>query len=354
MPKYLKKSSGKAGLAPGTLIHIGEKKTDEAEITLIEYGAETYVEKRVANIEEIFPLKDSPTISWINVDGIHDIAITEKIWEHLKIHSLTLEDILNTNQRPKIEEFDDYLYVVLKMFCHDKETCRINAEQASFILGANFLVSFQEMKSTVFDSVKDRLAKGKGRMRRRGPDYLLYLLMDAIIDNYFFILDSVGEETEKIEEEMIFDSSHKTLLTLHSIKRELIFFRKNVWYVREFLHTITYGETALIEDSTVVFLRDLYDHSAQVLDTLESFRDVMTGVQEIYLSGLSNKMNEVMKVLTIIATLFIPVTFIAGVYGMNFKFMPELEQKWGYPAFWIIVCIAIIGMLVYFKRKKWL
>ena len=285
---------------------------------------------------------------------MHEIDIIERIGQHFGIHALTLEDIVHTNQRPKMEEFDQYTYVVLKMLFINENINEIHAEQLSFILGENFLITFQEMEGDIFDGVRERIRKGKGRIRKNGADYLLYALMDAVIDGYFLVLDHIGEQTENIEEIMLADSSHDTLVMIHNLKRELIYFRRQVWPIREFLNSMINGGSELISESIHLFLRDLYDHTIQVIDTVESFRDVLTGLQDVYLSNLSNKMNEVMKVLTIIATIFIPVTFLAGVYGMNFKYMPELALKWSYPLFWVIVIVIVFLMLVWFKRKRWL
>ncbi len=354
MLPFMKKTTPKVGLAPGTLVHVGEIKIETAGITLFNYTDENLLEKEVRHFEEVVPFKNSADVTWINIDGLHDVDIIEQVGKLFGIHTLTLEDIVNTNQRPKLEEFDDYLYVVLKMLFLDQDKNRINAEQVSFVLGRTFLITFQEMEGDIFNGVRDRLRKGKGRIRKKGADYLMYALMDAVIDNYFLLLDHTGEQTETIEDSMLADTSHETLVRIHDIKRELIYFRRQVWPLREFLNTMIDAEFDLIEEPTRLFLRDLHDHSIQVFDTIESLRDILMGLQDVYLSELSNKMNETMKILTIIATIFIPVTFLAGVYGMNFKYMPELEQRWAYPAFWIVVVLIIVLMMVWFKRKRWL
>ena len=354
MKQFIKETSKKSGMSPGTLVHIGEKKVDQTRISFFDYDSDVCSEKKPAVIEEVLPLKDSATTSWINVDGIHDGEIIQNIGEHFNIHALTLEDIMNTGQRPKVEEFDEYLYVVIKMLTFDDSAEHIHSEQVSFILGENFLISFQENHGDVFNAVRERIRKAKGRIRRKKADYLLYALMDAIVDNYFFILETVGDRVEVLEEEMLVTSSQDTLISLHGIKRELIFFRRQVWHVRDFLNILEKGEDTLFEENTKLFLRDLYDHTIQVIDIIESLRDILTGMQDLFLSNLSNKMNEVMKVLTIIATIFIPITFIAGVYGMNFKYIPELGFHWGYPAFWLVVFGVVGVMVIYFRRKKWI
>ena len=354
MKPFIKETSKKSGMSPGTLVHIGEKKVDQTRISFFDYDSDVCSEKMPAAIEEVLPLKDAATTSWINIDGVHDSDIIQNIGEHFNIHALTLEDIMNTSQRPKVEEFDDYLYVVIKMLTYDESSEHIHSEQVSFVLCENYLISFQENYGDVFNSVRERIRKAKGRIRRKRADYLLYALMDAIVDNYFLILETIGDRVEDLEEEMLISSSEDALISLHNIKRELIFFRRQAWHVRDFLSILERGEDPVFEENTRLFLRDLYDHTIQVIDIIEALRDVLTGMQDLFLSNLSNKMNEVMKVLTIIATIFIPITFIAGVYGMNFKYIPELGFHWAYPAFWLVVIGIVAVMVMYFRRKKWL
>ncbi|MDO9567291.1 MAG: magnesium/cobalt transporter CorA [Candidatus Desulfaltia sp.] len=354
MPKFIKKISKKAGLAPGTLVHIGEHKHDKIKITLIDYDATQLKETELKEIEESFYLKDKASVTWINIDGIHQVDVIEKIGSNFGIHSLILEDILNTDQRPKAQDLDDYIYIVLKMLYNDKEELKVKSEQISLILGKNFLITFQEIEGDVFSSVRDRIKKGKGRIRKMGCDYLTYALIDAIVDNYFIILETFGEKIESLEEELLEKPTPQTLQTIHDIKREMIFLRKQVWPIREIINGLLKWDSQLINESIDIYFKDVYDHTIQIIDTIESFRDVLSSMVDIYLSTISNKMNEVMKVLTIIATIFIPVTFIAGVYGMNFKYMPELDWKWGYYAVWFIIASVIISMLCYFKRKSWL
>jgi len=354
MPKFIKKISKKAGLAPGTLVHIGEHKHEKVKITLIDYDATQLKEKELQEIEESFHLKDKASVTWINIDGIHQVDVIEKIGSNFGIHSLVLEDILNTDQRPKAQDLDDYIYIVLKMLYNDKEELKVKSEQISLILGKNFLITFQEIEGDVFSSVRDRIKKGKGRIRKMGCDYLTYTLIDAIVDNYFIILETFGEKIESLEEELLENPTPQTLQTIHDIKREMIFLRKQVWPIREIINGLLKWDSQLINESIDIYFKDVYDHTIQIIDTIESFRDVLSSMVDIYLSTISNKMNEVMKVLTIIATIFIPVTFIAGVYGMNFKYMPELDWKWGYYAVWFIIASVIISMICYFKRKSWL
>ncbi|MBU4317609.1 MAG: magnesium/cobalt transporter CorA [Proteobacteria bacterium] len=354
MKRFTKETYKKSGMSPGSLIHIGDKKIEQPLISFFDYDEANCMEKQDASMENISPVNASDLTAWINIDGIHDAGVIETIGKHFNIHALTLEDIMHTGQRPKVEEFEDYLYVVIKMLTFEEGQDKIHSEQVSFILGDNFLVSFQENHGDVFDAVRERIRKAKGRIRKKKADYLLYALMDAIVDNYFLILESLGDRIESLEEEMLGTSHQTTLVTLHNIKQELIFFRRQVWHVRDFLNVLEKGDKQFFQESTTLFLRDLHDHTVQVIDAIESYRDLLTGMQDLSLSHTSARMNEVMKILTIISTIFIPITFLAGVYGMNFKFMPEIDKPWAYPAFWFIVIVVILGMVFFFRRKKWL
>jgi len=354
MQKFIKKRSKKAGLPPGTLIHIGEKKTEQVRIKIIDYDEMHFEEKEVQAVEECFSFKDKSTMTWINIEGIHQVEILEKLGNCYGVHPLVLEDILNTDQRPKMEDIGDYIYIVLKMLYYDDKSNGIITEQISLILSKNFVISFQEGKEgDVFDPVRERIRSGKGKIRKRGSDYLAYSLLDSIVDNYFIILEKLGEKIEVLEEELIANPTRKTLQIINNLKREMIFLRKSVWPLREVISGLERGESLLIDESTRIYLRDVYDHTVQVIDTVETFRDMLSGILDVYLSSISNKMNEIMKVLTIIATIFIPLTFIAGVYGMNFKYMPELEWHWGYPLIMCFMAGIAVLMLFYFKRKKW-
>jgi len=354
MPKLTKKRSKKAGLPPGTLVHIGERKAEIPKITIMDYSETLFQEKEVKTIEECFLFKDTPTITWINIDGLHQVEILEKLGECYGFHPLVLEDILNTDQRPKVEDYGEYLYIVLKMLDQSNQSNEILTEQMSLILGPSFVISFQEREGDVFDSIRERIRTGKGRIRKMGADYLTYSLLDSIVDNYFIVMEKLGEKIEFLEEELVKRPIPETLQTIHHLKREMIFFRKAVWPLREVIGSLERGELPLVKETTRIYLRDVYDHTIQVIDTIETFRDMVSGMLDIYLSSVSNRLNSVMKVLTIIATIFMPLTFIAGIYGMNFKYMPELEWKWGYPTVWIAVILIGVSMLIYFKKKGWL
>jgi len=349
-----RRASNKVGLPPGTLVHIGEKKMEKTGISIIDYDESQFEEQRVDAIEQCFPFKDKPTVTWINIDGIHEAEIIEKIGKHFEIHPLVLEDIMNSGQQPKAEDLEQYVFVILKMLSYDEETKEIKPEQVSLILGPNFVITFQEREGDVFNPIRDRIRKAKGRIRRMKADYLAYRLIDTIVDHYFIVLEKLAERIESLEEELVTNPTPETLQTIHALKRELIFLRRSVWPLREAVISLERGESALIHESTGIYLRDVYDHTIQVIDTVETFRDMVSGMLDVYLSSISNKMNEVMKVLTIIATIFIPLTFVAGVYGMNFKYIPELEWPWGYAACLILMGIIALVMVLYFRRKRWL
>lgn len=350
-----RRRSEKAGLPPGTLIHVGEKREGEVGLHLIHYGTDVLEEKSLSNFTE-YENKEIKTegIEWLDVVGLHDTALIEQIGKKFSIHPLALEDILNTEQRPKIDEYDDFLYIVLKMLDLDEETGALTIEQVSFILKENLVISFQERKGDVFDSVRERIRNTAGRFRKLGADYLLYALMDSVVDNYFVILEKIGEQVEETEELLLTHPDQETVRSIYRMKRELLTLRHAVWPLREAVSSIRKTEHILVQSQTQTYFSDLYDHVIQNIDTVENFRETVSGMLDLYLSSISNRMNEVMRVLTVIATLFIPLTFVVGVYGMNFKYMPELEWHWGYPFVWILMaCIALV-MMYWFKRKKWL
>ncbi|OGL46585.1 MAG: magnesium and cobalt transport protein CorA, partial [Candidatus Schekmanbacteria bacterium RBG_16_38_11] len=321
---------------------------------VIDYDETNFQEREIKLIEECFSFKDKPTITWINVEGIHRTDIIQKLGDCYGFHPLVLEDILNTDQRPKIEDYKDYIYIVLKMLSNNKSP-EIIVEQVSLILGPNFVISFQEgVAGDVFNPVRERIRNGKGRIRSMGADYLAYSLVDSIVDNYFIILEKLGERIEDLEEELLINPSKETLHKIHQLKREMIFLRKAVWPLREVISAMERGDSALTKEYIRVYFRDVYDHTIQIIDVIETYRDMLAGMLDIYLSSISNKMNEIMKFLTIIGTIFIPLTFIVGVYGMNFEFMPELRWHWGYFSILFFMLVVSVFMLLYFKRKKWL
>ena len=352
--KNNKRRTRKAGLPPGSLVFAGERRLETARITIIDYDENTVREKQVDRVEDCLQFKMAPTVTWINIDGLHEVTIIEEIGKHFDLHPLTLEDILHTGQRPKFEDLESYIFVVLMMLRFDDESQTILSEQVSLVLGSNFVISFQENIGDVFEQIRDRIRNAKGRIRKMGADYLMYALLDAIVDNYFGILEKLGDKIESMEQELVSDPTEKTLQQIHHLKREMIFLRRSVWPLRELISGMERSESPLIKETTDAYLRDLYDHTIQVIDTVESFRDMVSGMLDTYLSSISNRMNAVMKVLTIIATIFIPLTFVAGIYGMNFEHMPELKWRWGYAGVWLIMLGVAGVMVLYFRRKKWL
>ncbi len=355
MTKVIKKRSEKKGLPPGSLIHIGERKVQTARISIIDYGESHLKELETGAIEECLIFKDKPNVTWVDIVGLHETEILQRLGDCYGFHPLVLEDILNTDQRPKMEDYGDYVYIVLKMLTYDDKGGLIESEQISLVLGRNFILSFQEgKKGDVFDLIRERLRGAKGRIRKMGADYLAYSLIDSVVDHYFIILEHLGERVEFLEEELMTEPTTKTLQEIYHLKREMIFLRKAVWPLREVIGALERGESPLIQQNTQIYLRDVYDHTIQVIDTIETLRDTVSGMLDIYLSSVSNRLNSVMKVLTIIATIFMPLTFLAGIYGMNFKHMPELDWRWGYPLVWMIMIAIGILMLIYFRKKKWL
>lgn len=349
--KLVKHRLKKVGASPGSLQYTGERKAEEVRISIIDYDQADFREFQVATTEECFPFRDQPTVTWINIDGLHQADIFSSLGDYFGFHTLVLEDILHTTQRPKVEDFDSYLFIVLRMLSHDRV---LKDEQISLILGENFVLSFQEEVGDVFDPVRERIKTGKGRLRKMGSDYLAYALIDTIVDNYFVILEKLGDEIEHLEQVLLANPDPEQLQRIYQLRREMILLRKSVWPLREVINSLERGESSLIKKETQIFLRDVYDHTVQVIDAVETLRDVTSGMLDLYLSSVSHKMNEVMKVLTIIATIFIPLTFIAGIYGMNFENMPELSWRWGY--FGVLFLMLFLGalMAIYFKRRKWL
>ena len=359
MLKLVKTSSRKAGLPPGSPVFIGEKVTEKFGLDMVDYNAEALSVGTPARLDDFHLLKETPSNTWIRVHGLHDAEAINRFCLGFGLHPLTIEDILHTSQRPKIDHYDDYLFLVINLIHYNDAAKEMSMEQISFVLGPSYLLSFHEKNDDIFDDVLDRLENNKGRIRKMGVDYLLYSLLDRVVDNFFSVLEKIGEEVEELEEELIADPAPETLQSIHSLKREMILLRKSVWPLREVINGLQRDETVFMGESIRVYLKDLYDHTIQVLDTVETFRDIISGMIDIYLSSVSNRMNEVMKVLTIFAVIFIPLTFIAGLYGMNFNTsqsplnMPELNWYFGYPFALMLMAGTAISMLVYFKKKKW-
>jgi len=335
------------------LVYIGDEKNGPIHITILDYDQNHFKQHEVKTAEECFQYKETNTTTWINVDGIHDISIIEKIGKHFGINTLVLEDVANTNSRPKIDDFKEYIFIILKMLNYDRERELLNVEQVSLIFGKNFVISFQENEQDLFDGIRSRLRDPGSRTRKSGADYLAYCLMDRIVDEYFIIIEAMGEALEEMEGTVSANPSQEFLHRYNELKRDSVFLRKSVWPLREVINYLLRNEVGLVTQPVLPYYRDLYDHTIQVIDTTETYRDLFSDIMDIYLSTLSLKMNEVMKVLTIISTIFIPLTFIVGVYGMNFHFMPELNWKYGYFVVWGIILLVAGGMILFFRRKKW-
>ena len=316
-------------------------------------------EERAVKSERELPSKSRSGVMWINVDGVHDVKLIEKIGKRFGLHDLVLKDVVNTEQRPKVENFDSHLFVVLKMLSKkgDKSN-RIEIEQVSFVLGEKFVISFQEKEGDVFDPVRERIRNEKSPIRKMGADYLLYSLIDEVVDNYFVILEMLGEEMELLEEALISRRSKNAMNRIHRLKVELIHLRKSVWPLREVFSAFTeinaLTEVPLIKKATKIYFRDVYGNVIQAIDAIETYREMLSGMLDIHLSSVSNRLNGIMKMLTIIATIFVPLTFITGIYGMNFAYMPELRWYWGYPVTLLFMLAIGISMMIYFKRKGWL
>ena len=353
MPAALTKRSAKTGLPPGSLIHIGERHTEKTHIILCNYSDSQFHEKEIDRLAGITPLRGDTTVTWIHISGLQDIRLLEQMGSAFGLHPLTLEDILNTHQRPKSEDHGNYLYIVLKLF-HPSNRGALIPEQVSIVFGPNWLISLQEKKGALIDPIRERLRNEKSRLRKAGTDSLAHALLDTIVDSYFSVLDGVEARIERLEEPLVGRPTPETLRTIQALKREIIFLRKSVWPLREMVGSLGRLDSPLIRESSVLFFRDVYDHAVQVIDTLETYREMLSGMLDIYLSSISNRMNEIMKVLTIIATVFMPLTFLAGVYGMNFKYMPELEWPPGYFVLWGVMLVIAVFMLILFRRKKWL
>jgi magnesium transporter len=336
---------------------MGDRTGDGIKITTAVYDKVNFSEKILEGPEQIKPILE--TNQWINLDGIHIPETVGLIGEKFHIHPLTLEDILNTSHRPKAEDNGSYIFVVMKILSFDEETDLLKSEQVSLVIGKNYVISFQENETDDFRAVRENLKKNKGRVRELGPDYLAYRLLDVVVDNYFSVLEKIGDKIEAIEDELVENPTKQTLQKIYKLKGEMIVIRRAVWPLREVIGGLEKLESELIAKSTQPYLRDLYDHVVQLIDTNENYREMTAGLMDIYLSSVSNKLNEIMKVLTIISTFFIPLNFIAGLYGMNFNTgvsrynMPELNYYLGYPLVLLVMLIVSLGLFIYFKKKKW-
>ena len=355
MTESLRNSSEKTGLPPGTLVHVGDVLETVTRMSVIDYSKENIEEQQIESVDEILKYRDSETVTWVMIEGLADVGIVESIGTLFNVHQLVLEDILNTHQRPKFEEYDDHLYIVLKCLLSEDEDFSVGYEQISLLLLENFVFLFKEKTDDLFRSVQQRIRASKGRFRSLGADYLMYAILDTVVDQNFILIDALDNAITSLEENLLAsEPTQSSLNTIQRLKREIIVIRRHVSPVRELMAGLLRSESGLIEEKTHIYLRDVSDHAIRVIESIESYREILSGLLEIYISKVNNKMNEVMKVLTVFASIFIPLTFLVGIYGMNFEYMPELEWKWAYPALWVAFITIPAILLVYFKKKKWL
>lgn len=354
MARFFKNREVNKGLAPGSLVFIGNRKLENTRIRLIDFDNTNLKEQELEDISQGTKYIETNTVTWINIDGLHDLEIINKVGKIFDLHPLLLEDILNTGQRPKMEEFDNCLFLVLKMLRYDDEKQIILSEQLSMIIGRTFLITFQERVGDVFEPVRERIRKKRGRIRASGIDYLAYALLDTVVDNYIYLISKLGEKIEDIEVGILEETSAKTLEKISNYKREMSYIRKSVRPTREYIAKLTRLESEFIREETNPFLNDLLDLITQATEAIDTYREMLSDQLNIYNSSISNKMNDIMKILTIFAAIFIPLTFIAGIYGTNFEYLPELHFKYSYFIFLGIMVTIAIGMLFFFKRKGWL
>jgi magnesium transporter len=354
MDSLLKKHSGVAGLPPGTVVYLGDQRVEQTQISVIDYSAGEIKEQVLTSADECQAYVGKSTVTWINVVGLHDTDLLQEIGDIFDLHPLVLEDIANTGQRPKMQDHGDYIFMALKMLYRPEDDDGVVAEQVSLVLGHNYVLTFQEVEDDVFDRVRERIRSSSGRVRDMGCDYLAYSLVDSVVDNYFTVLETLGDRIELLHDAVTARAKPETLTEIHGLKREMVYLRKCLWPLRELVDNLQSAESKLIDAKLAPYLRDVYGHTIQIIDNLESLRDMLSGTLDIYMTIVSNRMNEVMRVLTVIATIFMPLTFIAGIYGMNFEVMPELKWPLGYAMVWGIMLATAIGMTLFFKRRKWL
>jgi magnesium transporter len=350
--KLVQKRSTKTGLPPGTLVHIGERRSETVTITVFHYSGTGCEEQPVEQPDRLAPPADESVV-WINVGGVHKLEVLETLGRQFLLHPLLLEDIANTDQRPKLDDYETYFFLVMKMLSLTDRK-EIALEQVSLVLGRNYVLSFQENGTDVFQPVRERLRGGKGRLRQSGADYLLYALVDAIVDEYFAVLEFMGERIEALQQIVVADPRPETLNDIHALKRQLLFLRRAVWPLRDVMNNLSRSDCPFLQQPTKVFFRDVHDHVVQIVDTIETLREMVSASLDIYLSSVSYRLNAVMRVLTVITTIFMPLSFIASIYGMNFEHMPELKSQWGYPLVLAVMTVVGVGMLVLFRNKRWL
>lgn len=354
MARFLKNRNASAGRAPGEMIFIGERKMEESTIKIIDYDGVNLVEQEIHDANEVIALKNTETVSWININGVHDKKLIESVGKAFDLHTLVLDDIVDTGQRPSVEDYDNYIFFTLKMMRYDEIEQKIESEQLSMVLGKSFLITFQERPGDVFEPIRDRIRKQKGRIRKVGIDYLAYALLDIIVENYIIIIERLGERIEDLENEILENPTREVLSRINDYKREMNYLRKSIRPARELILQFSRMDSDLIQENNLPFIKDLLDLSIQAVEVIDTYREMLSDYLEIYNTGVNNRLNEIMKVLTIFSAVFIPLTFIAGIYGTNFENLPELSFKYSYYIFWGVLVIIAISMLGFFKRKKWL
>ena len=354
MHRSMIKRSRKTGLPPGSLVHIGPERAEKTRITVLDYDAERVEEREIHTVEELAPYVGKPSVTWIDVVGIHEPKVIEQIGCQFQIHPLLMEDIMNTTQRPKIDDLGKYICLILKMITFDETVMELRIEQLSLVFSDDFVLSFQESESGIFKPLRDRIRNSLGRIRKMGTDYLAYSIMDGVVDHYFVVMEQMGEKIDSLENDVVANPKRETLRGVQRLRDEILLVRRSVWPLREVISLLERAESPLVDKSSSFFFRDVYEHTIQVMDTVDTYRDILSGMFDIYLSSISNRLNEVMKVLTIIATIFMPLTFLAGVYGMNFEHMPELKWQYGYFMLWGVMIVIALTMLSYFRKRKWI
>ncbi|MFI0434121.1 MAG: magnesium/cobalt transporter CorA [Parachlamydiaceae bacterium] len=354
MTRLFPKKIRPAGLPPGSLLYTGSSGGKKIRLSIFEYGEDKWKEKKDASVEECLQHINMPTMTWIQVHGVFDPDTVASIGKTFKLHALFIEDIVSTGQRPKLDVFDNQVFIVARSLQYEPTSQALKDEQISIVFGNNYLITFLEGNEDIFKPIEDRLRQGSNRIRKQGSDFLAYALLDTIVDYYFVVLEKVDISLDSLEEELITFPKANTLQKVQHAKREMIILRKAIWPMRDVINRLAHLDDHLVDSTTKIYLQDVHDHTVQTIDIIESFRDVVGGMIDIYLSNINIRTNDIMKVLTIVSTIFVPLTFISSLYGMNFEHMPELHTQWGYP---LVVCTmgaTAISMLIFFRRRKWI
>ncbi len=353
-PHHLKRLTKKTGMPPGAVCYVGEHRNFIPNLYVIEYNQDFFQQVSIKEISEVNKLTGRDTVRWLNVEGIHDTKLIEQIGTHFNLHPLILEDVVNTSQRPKLEEYDNCIFISMKSLVFNESENKVTPEQISIILLKNMVITFQEQVGDTLVEVLERIRLSKFKIRAKRSDYLVYALIDLIVDKYYISVEALGSQLEVLEEEVFNNPTPASLYKIQADKHELLEVRRSVYPLREVINRFQKDDLDYIDENNLKYFNDVYDHTIRIIDTIETYRELNTGLKDIYLSSISLKMNQIMQVLTIVGAIFIPITFLAGVYGMNFEFMPELHWKYSYPIFWAAILVIVGLMVAFFKRKKWL